>query len=143
MGKYCALKKAQQTNASPPQYLFQINCFSLKAMVTNLERFSNPAEHSSVELLPQEAAVLALPGRDPGQNASKTFVSTSLQSQAAEPTPLRATQNLSVPSLSPFSSLSTWGCTGERKSSSSPFCALAKARGEKGSGAGAAGPSRG
>lgn len=101
MGKYCALKKTQQTNKPSPQYLFQIICLSLKAVVTSLEHFSNPAEHNSVELLPQESAVSALTGSDPRQNAPKTSASTSLQSQTAEPTPLRAIQNLPVPSL-PF-----------------------------------------
>lgn len=67
MGKYCALKQTKQTNTTSPQYLFQINYFSLKAVVTSLERFSNPAEHNSVELLPQAAAVLALAGSNPAQ----------------------------------------------------------------------------
>lgn len=34
-------------------------------MVTSLKRFCNPAEHDSVELLPQETAVVALTGSDP------------------------------------------------------------------------------
>lgn len=82
------LKKTQQANTFCPQYLFQINCFSLKAVVTSLEHFSNPTKHNSVEPLPKETAVLAFTDSDPSQNTSKTFVSTSLQSQAAEPTPL-------------------------------------------------------
>lgn len=76
MGKYCVLKKTQQTNKNPLQYFFQIICLSLKAVVTSLEHSSNPAEHNSVELLPQEMAVSALTGSSPSQNASKTSVST-------------------------------------------------------------------
>lgn len=118
----------KQTQPPPPQYLFKINCFSLKAVVTSLERFSNPAEHNSVELFPQETAALALTGSDPGQNRARTFVRASLRRQTAEPAPPRATQNSSVPPL-PFSSLSTWGCSGDRKSSSLSLCALAEPQG--------------
>lgn len=46
---------------------------------------------------------MALTGSDPSRTASKCFLSASLQCQPAEPAPLQAIQNLSVPSLPFFS----------------------------------------
>lgn len=59
----------QPTNKNQNQSLFQINCYSLKAVVTSFEHFCNPAEHDSVELLPLESAAEALTGSHPSRMA--------------------------------------------------------------------------
>lgn len=121
VGNYCALKippQANNNNKKTLNHLFQMNCYSLKAAVTSLERFRNPAEHDSVELLPEETAVAALTGSDPTRTASRLFLSTPLHRGSQLSLHLCELSKTPPCLLSPFSSLSTWGCTGERESSS-------------------------
>lgn len=121
-----------------PQYLFQINCFSLKAVVTSLEHYSKPAEHSSVELSPQDTSVLALTGSDPGQSASKTFVRQPSLHLCELP------RTCACP-LSPFPRCPLGGVPANAKAAPclSPLSTAPAGAGERGSAAGTAGQSRG